>query len=978
MTCSKGRKAIIAMLLACAVSLQICPGPITASADTHSGNSNLAQQSGTLGNEDAIKSFSMQSKYKYADYIAKYQDAAKPGEEYDIDAQNYAKAEDMQIQKYDNYEGMAGTSILTGETGSVEWSVDIKQAGLYNFAVQYFPVAGKSSDIDRAIYIDGNLPYAEASIAEFNRQWGSASQVFQKDNQGNEVKPEQVEKPEWSETFVRDNENFYSAPLQFYFSAGRHTVRFVSLKEPMIIRKIRICQQEEVPTYQQACKQYSENGYKNATGDTVVIQAENAYKTSSPTLYPISDRSSPTLTPNSVGQVAINSIGGTNWNQAGQWIEWKMQVPETGLYHIGMNVKQNWMQGFYVPRKLTIDGKVPFKEMEEIPFVYEGNWRQQVLGNGTPYLFYLTKGTHVIRMQAVLGKAGSIVRDVQTSVTNLNDIYQQVIMLSGEDTDAWRDYQIAKNLPNLSHELKVEYDRLTNDAKEIENLTGSKSDKESMILTVTQQLKEFYEDVEKIPGKKDSFKTNIGSLGTWLTQVENMPLQLDALYLMPPANQLPSVHNSFWDNLSFQVQLLFNSFTTDYSAIGNVTTGNNAKSITVWVGSGRDQADTLKALVDESFTKKTGINVNLMLVQMDTLLQATLAGQGPDVAMQVTNDTPMNYAMRGAATDLTQFSDFKQVASRFRESAMTPFLFRNKAYALPETQTFNMLFYRKDVLKKLGLGIPQTWQDVKADIAVLSKNHLEFGMLPLAQTGSGGGADLSFGMFLYQYGGKFYNEDGKTSALNDNSSVNAFKEWVKYYQDYTLSRALDAQNRFRTGEDPLVISDYTLYNTLQVAAPEIKGLWGFTQVPGTVQADGSVDHSVASSGTASIILNGAKDKQSSWEFLKWWTSADVQTKFGREMEALQGPSARYPTANIEALKQLPWPADDYRNLSKAFEHVKGIPQVPGSYYTARDIQNAFSTVVIEKKEDSRDALMDNVKAINDEIKEKREEFHLDS
>jgi outer membrane protein OmpA-like peptidoglycan-associated protein len=37
---------------------------------------------------------------------------------------------------------------------------------------------------------------------------------------------------------------------------------------------------------------------------------------------------------------------------------------------------------------------------------------------------------------------------------------------------------------------------------------------------------------------------------------------------------------------------------------------------------------------------------------------------------------------------------------------------------------------------------------------------------------------------------------------------------------------------------PVVIQNYTFYNQLSVAAPEIKGCWGFQPVPGTVQEDG--------------------------------------------------------------------------------------------------------------------------------------------
>lgn len=914
-------------------------------------------------------------KIDYSEYIAQYENSKRPESSYVIGGNDYTSVEDMQVQKFENYEGMEGTSVLTAEEGSIEWTVDVKEDGLYNISVLYYPVEGKSSDIQRAVYIDGEMPFSEAATVEFDRLWGNEKAEIQVDNRGNDLKPRQVEKPAWIEEDIKDYEGYYTEPFEFYFSKGEHKIKFISAREPMLIRKITLHPAKETASYEEVLQGWKDKGYSEASGDVITVEGESAQVKSSPMLYAQTDRSSAAVTPYSVMKTKMNTIGGFNWNESGQWIEWEIEVPADGLYQIGLNVKQNWVRGFYVPRKLTIDGEVPFKEAEEIKFEYKSGWRQQYIGSNEPYLFYLSAGKHKIRLECELGGLSEIIREVEKSVNNLNTIYRKVVMLTGQDADKWRDYQVAANLPELADEIKAEYDRLTEMAAKIQSLTGKKSDKEAILLTMTKQLKLFYEDVEKIPGRKDSFKTNIGALGTWLMQAKQLPLQIDQLYIVPPGDKLPKTGSGFFNSIAHGIKSLFASFVIDYNAIGNVSEDKDARKITVWIGTGRDQANVMKSLIDESFTVNTGVNVNLMLVQMDTLLQATLSGQGPDVAMQVGNDLPMNYGMRGAVVDLTQFSDFNEVTARFRDSALVPYRFEGKCFALPETQTFNMMFYRKDILKELGLEIPQTWDDVKALMSVLSKHNMEFGMIPVI-TGTAQ-AQLTYGMFLYQTGGQFYTDDAKKSALDSDTAINAFKEWTKYYQDYTLTREFDFQSRFRTGEMPIGITDYQMYNTLQVAAPEIKGLWGFAPVPGTKKADGTIDRTIPSTGTATVIMNNAKDKEAAWEFLKWWTSSDIQTKYGREMEGLQGAAARYPTANIEALQSLPWPVEDFKNLDRQFEWVKGIPEVPGGYYTSRNLTNAFATVVIDKKVGPREALTDSVRYINDEIENKRKEFGLD-
>lgn len=116
-------------------------------------------------------------------------------------------------------------------------------------------------------------------------------------------------------------------------------------------------------------------------------------------------------------------------------------------------------------------------------------------------------------------------------------------------------------------------------------------------------------------------------------------------------------------------------------------------------------------------------------------------------------------------------------------------------------------------------------------------------------------------------------------------------------------------------------------------------------------------------------------KQKSWEFMKWWAQPDTQVRFGREIEALLGSSARYATANKDAFVQLSWSADDIEVLSDQWDQTVGIREVPGGYYTGRHITNAIRKV-INDKDDSRETIIDYSITINEEIEKKRNEFGL--
>ena len=112
----------------------------------------------------------------------------------------------------------------------------------------------------------------------------------------------------------------------------------------MVIGELKLFQQESPPTYAELYRQYEAEGIRRTEGALLAIQGEDAVAKSSPTLYPLSERSSPSVSPYSASKVRINTIGGFNWRLPGQWIEWELDVPESGLYKIAFKSQQNFVR----------------------------------------------------------------------------------------------------------------------------------------------------------------------------------------------------------------------------------------------------------------------------------------------------------------------------------------------------------------------------------------------------------------------------------------------------------------------------------------------------------------------------------------------------------------------------------------------------------------------------------------------------------
>ena len=394
----------------------------------------------------------------------------------------------------------------------------------------------------------------------------------------------------------------------------------------------------------------------------VKVQGEDAYLKSTPTLYAINDRTSPSTEPYHISKIRMNTIGGYNWRWPGQWISWKVDVPEDGLYNIGVKYKQNMLRGIFSTRKLLINGEVPFKESEKVPFYYHNSWNMEVLGDEEPYLFYLPKGTHEITLEVTLGDLAPLLRTVEESVLELNYIYRKILMITGAVPDQYRDYELEKNIPEMLEIFKRQSEVIYDVAKQLEQVTGEKSDQTAILNTMAYQLEDFVKRPETIQRRLDTYKINVGGLGTWILTVREQPLEIDYFVVGSPDEKMPKADVNIFQKAKHEVGSFFYSFIEDYNTIGNVADEEKVeKNITVWIGTGRDQAQVLKSMIDDTFTPQSNINVNLKLVQMNVLLPATLARQGPDVAMQIGNEIPVNYAMRNAVADLTQFPDYAEV-----------------------------------------------------------------------------------------------------------------------------------------------------------------------------------------------------------------------------------------------------------------------------------------------------------------------------
>lgn len=940
--------------------------------DSATGDGSSAATTGT----DSIRQTS------YTNYVKKYTDAARPDKTVEVLGKDYdpASVTDAQIT-VTTVDGENDVMQWANQEGSVSWTVNIPETGVYNIKMIYEALESNTNDVEFSLLIDGESPYATASRITLSKRWINESEIKQ-DSRQNDIRPGQISTPCWQETPLEDIDGLFNEPLEFYMEAGEHTITFESEKAEFAVKSFTFYQYEAPAAYTAP----SDSDLTQAQGQKITLEGETAAYKSSRTLYPTADKSS-YLTSSANGssptKTRYNTIGSGSWTQSTQTVTWEFNVDKAGYYKIGIRGRQDQMRGMYSNRRLYVNGEVPCLEANQIKFYYDTDWSITTpkSENGDDLYFYLQAGTNTISLEAVPGEIGEIMGDLDELVYNINSYYRQIRQITGPDPDEYNNYMIDTAIPSIVPDFK-EYAKTLRDKKaEIEKLSGSGGTEAETLEKMAIVLDKCIKKPDLIPEMMSQIKDNITSVSSFVNQYREQPLEVDMIEVATSDQDFTSCDKSFFGSLGFGFKGFIGSFFEDYNALSD----EDESAMECWVMLGRDNAEALQQLISSEYNPTAKTKINLKLVQ-GGIVEATFAGKGPDLALFMGGDFPIQLAARGVLTDLTTFSDFDEVKSRFADDATVLYQYNGGTYGLPCDQTFPMLFYRSDILSEYGIDPAtdlNTWDGLLNCLPTLQRNYLEVGLILPVMTSTGGTTQVSaitepgntFAMLLLQQGLNYYNEEQTKTTFDTQEAVNAFDTWTKFYTTYSFQQTYDAFTRFRTGDMPVVIQNYTFYNQLSVAAPEIKGCWGFQPVPGTVQEDGTINHAANSNGSGAIIFTKAADQEGAWDFIKWFTSTDAQVKYGNNIESILGTMGRYATANEEALQQLSWTTSEVNLLLDQLNSQVEIPIIPASYGVTRNVMNAFRAVVNDY-DNARDTLFWYNKDINDEITRKLEDLGL--
>lgn len=895
------------------------------------------------------------------------------GEDLLYKMRNVCITEDAEFTTEYGYAGNADDdgAVVLGERGSVELEIEVPKSAVYYMNFDYLADSDSILPVEAGIMVNGEYPFYEMRQQVLESLWVSDGNK-KYDSYGNEVVSIPDKVYDWQNKYVMDSTYRYSEPLGIELRKGKNTITITLGEGTLLLGNLWLTGKETVADYA---------GSEAAAGDGFIeIQAEDfAYRNAS-SIHATCEYD-PDLYPYQAGDRVMNTVDAASFSEGGNEITYEFEVEKAGNYYLAFHYSQSGKSDFPVFMNVRIDGELPNTAFENHAFAYEKNYEMYSLtdAEGNKISVPLTEGKHIVSMQISMEPLREALETIEDIMGKVNDLSLEVTKVAGTNKDKYRDFSLESYIPGIGDTMTGWADELNTvmENARVYNPNKKKIAAFSSISIAENQLRSLAKKPDELIYRIDELATSTSSvnqhLANLIDSLNGNAVALDSIYLYQEdsADQLPE-HKNFFVKIWLGIVRFFTSFGEQaYS-----TTNTNPEHLQVSVNRSRQHLEIMQQMITEQFTPQTGIEVDLSLMPDQTkLVLANASGDSPDVATGVNYSIPFELGIRGALKDLTEFDDFAEVAERYTAGLLMPYVIDDSIYAIPETMNFQVMFYRKDVLDKLGLEVPNTLEEVQAMLPDLQMRGLNF-YYPTART-VGMKTFLDTTPIIFQTGGRLYDTYVEEPILTSESVVEGFTTLTDLFTIYNLPKDVpNFYQHFRNGDYPIGISDFGTYNLISNAAPEIDGSWGVALIPGVENEDGEVMRYSSAGAEGTFLFESTPEReQQAWEFVKWWSSAEVQAEFGQRLQITYGDEYYWNTANYEAFSELPWDSDDKEVILEQLTWTMEAPRALASYMMERELSDAYNLVVLgTNSANVRESLDEAQKNIKRETLRKLEEF----
>ena len=752
-------------------------------------------------------------------------------------------------------------AVKAGDT--VTLNIDVPVSGRYVMSFDYLSYDESILPVEMGMKIDGGYPFYEARSMKFETTW--VSDGVDVDRYGNEIVSLPDKLIRWEHKEVMDASYRYSDPLPVELTAGVHKLELNIQEGTLLLGNISLEAPGDVAEYA---------GSTKAEGNALItIEAEDFYQRNDSSIHAIGEYGS-SLSPLSATTTVLNIIDEDSFNEAGQTVSYQFHVDNAGYYYIGMNYRQSEKNDFPVFVDWKIDGEIPNSAFTSYQVEAANKFRTVTLtdDNDDKLSVYLEPGDHTISLTISADNLRYALEAVDEIMSGISDLSLEVTKVAGTNKDKYRDLKLTRYIPDVQDRLLGWVDELYSLAEQAQPYVNAKSPDKvaafSYLLIAANQLKSLAEKPNELVYRVDELSTSVNSINTQIANfvdlINDNDLSIDRIYIYQDGARLPKGQNIFQSIGTSLKRFGYSFMGQSYSA-----SNTDESHIQVWVNRPRTYVEIMQKMIDEKFTPETGIEVDLsIMTDAQKLILSNASGDTPDIATGINYSIPFDLAIRGSLVDLSKFDNYKEVFGRYSEGLLVPSVVGDGLYSLPETMNFYVMFYRTDILSKLGLSVPNTMDELIAMLPDLQMRGLNV-YYPTA-------AMLVMRNFhgttpiIYQMDGALYGNTALDILVDSEATVEGFTELTELFTLYDLP--VDVPNfyqHFRNGDLPIGIADFNSYNLILNAAPEIANSWSIALVPGIEDEETGEVKRYMSGGAESTVMFSSDDEreQKAWQFM---------------------------------------------------------------------------------------------------------------
>lgn len=291
-------------------------------------------------------------------------------------------------------------------------------------------------------------------------------------------------------------------------------------------------------------------------------------------------------------------------------------------------------------------------------------------------------------------------------------------------------------------------------------------------------------------------------------------------------------------------------------------------------------ADAANSMVDE-FEEKTGATVEVVDFPYTTLHEKSLldltSGTGSYDVIDVASQWDGEFAPY--MTDLSEFMEKDGYSTDvFIENVLeNSGVWQGVTTGIPNASTPQLFAYRTDLLPE---GIPDTWEEYREVAKSLTnKEECMYGISVSATTGQLGGV---FDYVLWSMGGAWADEDWNVTI--DSPETRAALEHLKEIQNYAdpsiLSWGTEESIKAFLDGNAAICETWPTLGLVQAADDEsqskVVGKWALDVIPYD-----KTGKTLLSAWDVSIPA-ASKNQELAWEWVKMYTSEEMQNRFYEE------------------------------------------------------------------------------------------------